>query len=401
MSDLHEWRALPEGWKVKKIEEFADVITGGTPSTSIEEYWKNGTIPWLPSGDLKNCKITEANKFITKLGLDNSAAKMMPKKTVLIALTGATTGQTGLTEIEASTNQSVTGILPSKEHIPEYLFYYLQTLRKKIIDLSYGGAQHHISQGFVKNIDIVLPPLEAQKKIVAILEKAKETRKLRTQADEFTNRLLQSVFLEMFGDPVKNPKGWNEGKLGDFFSDVRYGVSIKSSLDGYPIIGMDSISYEGRIDWNDLSKVELPPDIFKKEKLHKYDLLFNRTNAFDLVGKTGIVDKEIDAVAASYLIRLRIKPSHQPYFVWYLMNSPYFKAIFRQKCKKAVNQANINSKELAAFPAIFPPLPHQQKFAQIVEKVESMRQNQNQSRQNIEDLFNAIMQKAFKGELMV
>jgi len=108
--DAHERRALPEGWKVKKVKEFAEVITGGTPSTSIEEYWKDGAIPWLPSGDLKNCNIKSASKFITKIGLDNSATKIMPIKTVLIALTGATTGQTGMLEIEACANQSVTGI---------------------------------------------------------------------------------------------------------------------------------------------------------------------------------------------------------------------------------------------------------------------------------------------------
>ena len=153
------------------------------------------------------------------------------------------------------------------------------------------------------------------------------------------------------------------------------------------------------INWNNLPKVDISPDVFQKEMLKKYDLLFNRTNASDLVGKTGIVTKEIDAVAASYLIRLRIKTPHNPYFVWGLMNSPYFKAIFRQRCKKAVNQANINSKELAAFPALFPRPPLQQKFAQIVEKVEAMRQNQKQSQQEIDNLFNALMQKAFKGEL--
>src|ERR1035437_2746789 len=111
-------------WKNFKIKDFAEVITGGTPSTTVKEYWENGDIPWLNSGELNEDIVVKSDNFITKLGLEKSAARLMPQDSVLIALTGATTGVVGYLTIEACANQSVTGILPSKRHHPKYLYYY-------------------------------------------------------------------------------------------------------------------------------------------------------------------------------------------------------------------------------------------------------------------------------------
>src|SRR5437868_6324417 len=99
---------------LKKIEDFADVITGGTPSTAKNEYWDNSEIPWLNSGELNQGIIESCSNHITKIGLKNSAAKLMPVDSVLIALTGATTGVVGYLTFKACANQSLTGILPSK-----------------------------------------------------------------------------------------------------------------------------------------------------------------------------------------------------------------------------------------------------------------------------------------------
>src|ERR1035437_2955968 len=104
-----------------KVSDFAEVITGGTPSTTVKEYWEGGTIPWLNSGELNKKYIYQSKNFITASGLKSSSTRLMPPETVLIALTGATTGLSALTKIEACANQSVTGILPSKNHNSDYL----------------------------------------------------------------------------------------------------------------------------------------------------------------------------------------------------------------------------------------------------------------------------------------
>jgi len=190
------------------IKNFAEVITGGTPSTVINEYWDDGTIPWLNSGELNNRYITQSSNYITESGLKNSNAKIMPPGTVMIALTGATTGVTALLQIEACANQSVTGILPSDNHDPKYLYFYLSSLRQQILDKSWGGAQKHISQGYVKEIEVPFPPLDEQRRIAAILDKADAIRQKRQESIRLTEEFLRSTFLELFGDPVTNPKGW-------------------------------------------------------------------------------------------------------------------------------------------------------------------------------------------------
>jgi type I restriction enzyme S subunit len=141
----------------KKISDFAEVITGGTPSTTKNEYWEGGDIPWLNSGELNKKYIYESKNFITELGLKNSSTRLMPPDTVLIALTGATCGLSALSKLEACANQSVTGILPSKSHIPEYLFHFLRTQRQRILDKAWGNAQPHISQAFVKDFVVQFP----------------------------------------------------------------------------------------------------------------------------------------------------------------------------------------------------------------------------------------------------
>ena len=155
----------------KRIEEITSVVTGGTPSTGESIYWDNGDIPWLQSGCCQNCDVNGTDKYITWIGYDNSSAKLMPPNTVMIALTGATAGKVGYLNFEACGNQSITGILPCDSINPRYLFYYLLSKREKILADCIGGAQPHISQGYVKNILVPILSLEKQNEIVAVLSK--------------------------------------------------------------------------------------------------------------------------------------------------------------------------------------------------------------------------------------
>jgi len=139
-------------------------------SENKKKYWEERNIPWIRSGELKDKRIKSSEKNITDLGFKESNAKKFPKNTVLIALTGATTGKTAILDIEATTNQSVTGIFPSPKFIPEYLWYYLRLNYEKIKNKSYGRAQQHIRQGIIEDLEILLPDLENQKKIIKIFK---------------------------------------------------------------------------------------------------------------------------------------------------------------------------------------------------------------------------------------
>ena len=187
-------------WKLIKLGEICDIVTGGTPDTSINEYWDNGDIPWLPSGTCQNCIIKSANTFITKEGLANSSAKIMPINTVVIALTGATTGKVGILNIEACANQSVTGILPNDALYYKYIFYCLMFSRNRILEDSYGGAQKHISQGYVKNFKIPQPPMDIQIAISNNLDKVTNLIEVCRNILVKLDLLVKSRFVEMFGD---------------------------------------------------------------------------------------------------------------------------------------------------------------------------------------------------------
>lgn len=138
------------------------------------EYYNNGNIPWLRSGEVSQGFIKKSELFITEKGLKESSAKLFPADTVLVAMYGATAGQVGLLKFESATNQAVCGILPNKKFIPEFLFQALKDKKDVIVKLAGGGAQPNISQGIIKNLEISLPPLETQKQIVEKIEAERE-----------------------------------------------------------------------------------------------------------------------------------------------------------------------------------------------------------------------------------
>ena len=210
-----------------KIKDFAEVVTGGTPSTNKNEYWENGTIPWIQSGSCRDDVVNNPDKYITELGLKNSSAKIMPKNTVIIALTGATTGKVGLLNIETSANQSVTGILPNKKCIPLYLFYYLISIRNKILSDCYGGAQKHISQGYVKELTIPVPEINAQEKFVNRVSILTNLIKIKKKQIKNFNELIKSQFVEMFKDENKYPKEYLKNNVNEMFIGP-FGSALKN-----------------------------------------------------------------------------------------------------------------------------------------------------------------------------
>ncbi|MDB4425419.1 restriction endonuclease subunit S [Akkermansiaceae bacterium] len=165
---------MREDWQTVKLGDVLKTSSGGTPTRSRKEYYEGGKIPWLMSGEVAQGNVYEAKKFITEEGLKNSSAKMFPPETVLVAMYGATAGQVGILRVESTTNQAVCGIFPSQEYVPEFLYYSILQQQKDLIKAATGNAQPNISQTKIKDIQIPLPPLAEQERIVSILDKAFE-----------------------------------------------------------------------------------------------------------------------------------------------------------------------------------------------------------------------------------
>ena len=148
---------IPTGWQVKALDNLANLVLGGTPSRVKKSYWDNGTIPWINSGKINDFRITNASEYITQDGYDHSATKMMPKRTTLVAITGATLGAVSLTEIECCANQSVVGIVATQKLPSEYVYPWILFNMDALLAKQTGGAQQHINKNDVASLLVLLP----------------------------------------------------------------------------------------------------------------------------------------------------------------------------------------------------------------------------------------------------
>ena len=265
-----------------------------------------------------------------------------------------------------------------------------------------GGSLLRADVSQTGKIEIPLPQLNTQQRIATILDEADTLCKKTQQLIDSYDELAQSIFLDMFGDPVTNPKGFKIGKIRDLTLDVKYGTSAKASDIGkYTYLRMNNLTYSGYMDYSNLKYIDVDNDDLEKYSVRKGDLLFNRTNSKELVGKTAIVDSEKEMVIAGYLIRVRFNNRANPYFVWGYLNSVHGKLVLINMCKSIVGMANINAQELQGIKIHIPPVILQNQFAEKIALIEKQKELAKQSLKESEDLFNTLLQKAFKGELEI
>ena len=150
-------REIPKGWNISLIKDFATKYSGGTPKSTNIEYYNNGEIAWINSGELNSPIITKTTNYITKCGLENSSAKLYPSNSILVAMYGATAGKVSLLTFEACSNQAVCGIIPTIENMLYYVYFHISSLYSHFITLSTGSARDNISQNTIKNILLPIP----------------------------------------------------------------------------------------------------------------------------------------------------------------------------------------------------------------------------------------------------
>lgn len=384
----------------KKLGELFKITSGGTPSKRNNKFYENGTIPWIKTGDLKEKNIVKSSEFITELAVKKSSAKLFPKNTVLIAMYGATIGATSILKIDATTNQACCAFLPNEEILPEFLYYYFKVNKSKIVSLGVGGAQPNISATILKNIKIPVFSLIKQQKIINILDKAQELIDKRKAQIEALDELVKSRFIEMFGAPGTNPMKWPEGTIRDVVTEVKYGTS-KPAVEGgkYKYLRMNNITYNGYLDITDLKYIDIPDKDIEKCIVRKGDVLFNRTNSKELVGKTCVFDLDEPMIIAGYIIRVRTNNKVLPEYLSAVLNSKYGKDVLYGMCKAIVGQANINAQELQDIKIFIPPVELQKQYVEFIKQVDKLKFEIQESLKELEDNFKSLMQKAFKGEL--
>ncbi len=383
-----------------RLGDIAKISSGGTPSRSNSKYWENGTIPWVKISDIEGKYVSETEEKISELGLVNSSAKIFPKGTILYTIF-ATLGDVGILNIDAATNQAIAGIQfnDDAEVDKNYAYYFLISLKDDVNTIGRGVAQRNINQSILKNIKIPLPPLQEQQHIAKVLDAVSALIAKRKQQIALLDDAVKSLFVEMFGDPVGNPMGWEVVTIRDIVSDVKYGTSKKACESGekgdYVYLRMNNITYDGRLDLSDIKYINLPKTEIEKYIIRKGDVLFNRTNSKELVGKTCVFNENTPMIIAGYIIRVRGNEKVIPEYISAYLNSKYMKKTLFEMCKSIIGQANINAQELQDIKIPLPPLTLQNQFAARIEKIETQRKLLDAGLKRMEKAYGALMQEYF------
>ena len=204
----------------------------------------------------------------------------------------------------------------------------------------------------------------------------------------------------MFGEPSTNKHGYKLGMIGDLLDDVRYGTSNKAGAEGeLPILRMGNITYEGRMDLRDIKRIDLPKNDIAKHTVRKGDILFNRTNSADLVGKTAIFNEDEPYAFAGYLVRARVSNGNRPEYVAGYLNSPHGKKVLRNMAKSIVGMANINAKEMQKIPILLAPEDQQESYAERCARIDERRASLLDHLSQLETLFASLQSRAFAGAL--
>lgn len=379
-----------------KLKNVCVVVSGTTPKSTDERYW-NGTHVWITPAELSEDSfiVTDSERHITDEAIKATGLKSFPKGTVLLS-SRAPIGKVAIAGCEMYCNQGFKNLICSESIYNLYLYYFLKSKTAYLNSLGRGATFKEISKGIVEDISIPFPAYSEQIRIAKQLQKISELISLKKGQYRYFDDIIRSRFLEMFGEPWVNDKEFPCYSVGQVAESVTYGTSAPASDSGqYEYLRMNNLTDNGQLDLSDLKRIDMSDEQAEKYMVNKGDILFNRTNSIDLVGKTALFNLNNPMIIAGYLIRIRLSDKVNPvYFVAY-MNMPYMKEKLRNIAKGAVNQANINSKELKSIQILIPPLSLQNEYCNFVLSIDKSKLAVQKSLDELEILKKSLMQTYF------
>ncbi|WP_279176890.1 restriction endonuclease subunit S [Campylobacter insulaenigrae] len=397
---------LPQGWEVKKLGDITEISSGGTPSRSKKEYWENGTIPWVKIKDIKEKFISTTEEFITEDGLKNSSAKLFKKGTLLYSIF-ATLGEVAILDIDATTNQAIAGINIKENNINSlYLMYFLRSIKDEICSKGRGVAQNNLNLTILKQIEIPLPSLKEQERIVGILDESftniDESIKILEQdllnLDELMQSALQKAFNPLKDDAKENyklPQGWEWKSLGEICE-----VIMGQSPNGKCIFDKDKNKdliefHQGKIAFSDKYINEsnfVTSDVRKIAKKNSVVLCVRAP-----VGEVNITSKNI-AIGRGLCSLNGIKANNEFLFFYLLTLKKYFNDNSTGSTFKAINVKTIKEAKIP-----LPPLQEQEQIASYLDElssnVKNLKQNYQAQIKDLQELKKSLLDKAFQGRL--
>ncbi|MDD2462761.1 MAG: restriction endonuclease subunit S [Desulfobulbus sp.] len=357
---------LSSKWPMVKLSTVTKILNGGTPDTKNPSYWENGDICWATLVDTKQKYLTDTQRKITKEGLKSTT--LLPINTVIFS-SRATIGEVCINLVPTATNQGYKNFVCDSEKLNyEYLYHLLVHLKPVLVDLVPSGSKYkEINSKTIANFEIPLPPLNDQEKLSKECNLVDAETEKNTSTITQTNNDIKELIEDIYASKAPHLE------IAKLSLNIQYGLNEKMNEAGfgYKIFRMNEIIQGRMVDNGAMKCADISAEEFAKYRLNKGDLLFNRTNSIEHVGKTGMFALEGDYCFASYLVRVVPDTSKVlPLFLVKMMNSSYFQKEAKGKASKSINQSNINATVMKNIKVPVPTLTEQQKFVTKIEALE-------------------------------
>ena len=389
---------MKQGWEYKKLGEVCEVVSGSTPKTNVPEYWGEGHY-WVTPAELNDTivYIDKTERQITDEALTKTKLRLLPGGTVLLS-SRAPIGKVAITKTEMYCNQGFKNCICSDSIYNKYLFYFLRLKKEYLNSLGRGATFKEISKSIVESITIPLPPKSTQLSIVSELDKINELIRLKKEQLKDYDNLAQSIFYEMFGDPVENDKGWEVKYLNDI-CDVRDGTHDSPQYlqhSEYSLVTSKNIVND-EIDFSKVNYISEEDfnNINKRSKVDDGDIIMPMIGT---IGNPIIV--HIDKVHKFCiknvaLIKFVAETQISNLFLLNLMKCKSFNDYLKSH-NKGGTQKFIALGTIRKLRIILPPLPLQHLFAQRIEQIERQRSAVQKSITDLETLLASRMQYWFE-----
>jgi type I restriction enzyme, S subunit len=385
-------------WPLVQLGEIVSFRGGGTPRKDNAKFW-DGEIPWATVKDLRRVSLTRTKDTITRAGLRSSAANLIPSGHVIVA-TRMALGAAVVNEIPVAINQDLRALVPKTDIDTRYLFRMYQGLSTQIERLGSGATVKGITQKRLAALTIPLPPLAEQKRIARVLDQADALRAKRRETIKQLDALVQSVFLDMFGDPVTNPKGWDQARVESIGSS-RLGKMLDAGkqsgkVEKFPYLANYNVQWDG-FQLDNLRSMEF--DLFDREEFRLFpgDILVCEGGE---IGRTAIWRGQKENVYfQKALHRVRIDPQHATpeyflFFMWFMSKNGGF-----TDHVNSATIAHLTGAKLKLLPIPVPPLKLQKRFTEFYTAVKEHSERLNQYFHDTDLLFSSLQSRAFKGDL--
>ena len=381
---------MKEGWEYSTIGKTCKTYSGGTPLKNVKEYYQDGNIPWLRSGEVCKKYISETELFITQKGLENSSAKYYPIDTVVVAMYGATAAQVGILKIEATSNQAVCGILPNSKFLPEFLYYFFCYRKNFLASQAQGGAQPNISQVKIKNLEIPVPPLSEQQSIVDYLDSAfAKIDVMKANAEKALNEAT-ALFQASLKEMLEPKEGWEEKELKEICKVINGRAYSKDEMlkqGKYRLLRVGNFFTNDSWYYSDL---ELEEDKY----CDNGDLLYAWSASFG----PRIWDGE-KVIYHYHIWKMVCSEKIDKYFMCYWLDSDKLKKQTMTNLHGAT-MAHITKGIIEAAHVRFPSLSEQQTIVDALDslksKVDKLQENYDKISQECDALKQAILRQVFE-----